>query len=122
MTITELHDWLASNGWHIAPNSLASEWNAARWHAWRSLKVPANDCACNDKPPCLVLYPHTRAVSSSAMVGDSAELDVTGEASGMWLKLRAYSLSPAEARDRMPQIERMLVAAWNAACAAGEAT
>ena len=37
-------------------------------------------------------------------------------------RARGFYPQDVEARDRMPQIERMLVAAWNAACAAGEAT
>jgi hypothetical protein len=45
---------------------------------------------------------------------ESAQVDVTGEAGGVWFKLEAYSLKQDELRERLPDIEASLIAAWNA--------
>jgi hypothetical protein len=44
---------------------------------------------------------------------DSVELRITAEAGGVWWDLKAYSLKPEELKERLPEIERMLVSAWN---------
>jgi hypothetical protein len=44
----------------------------------------------------------------------SVEVEVCGEFSGLWFKLRAYSMTPAEFMERADEIEASLIAAWNA--------
>lgn len=49
----------------------------------------------------------------------TVEISITGEASpGLWIKLAAYSLPWGEVPGRLAEIQRGLLAAWDAFCAA----
>ena len=92
--------------------------NGCNWYAYRRSTLPARECECNEgKPAQIVVRPHLFLRASAPTPSgawESVEVDVTGEASGLWWKLQAYSLKPEELRDRLPDIEAALIAAWNA--------
>lgn len=104
---------LEAEGWRTAPNGLNSRMNDAAWYAWRPTKHEARECECNQgKGAQITLYPNSMLIHGSRH--ESVEIDLTGELSGVWYKLRAYSLTPADALRRMDEIEARLVRAWNA--------
>ena len=110
-----LREWLISQGFTCWVDSL-TRGNGCNWYAYRRTAIPACECECNDgKPMQLVVRPF-KYRHPSTMHGDwqSAEVDVTGEAGGMWFKLSAYSLKHEELQARLGDIESSLIAAWNA--------
>lgn len=113
--LDEFRASLEESGWRIAPNNLAGEHNLCNWYAWdvnRSGITP--DCACNDKPPSLVVYPYDGWLNDHRL--DSMEIVITGETeTGEWLKLQAYSIKPGEFSAKYPIARARLVAAWSAA-------
>ncbi len=83
------------------------------WYAWISLEG-ATDCACNEKPPVLVINPYCLETSERKFY--SVEFDVTGEVrGGQWVKLQAYSVPMDECVQAIPRVRAILLAAWNAA-------
>lgn len=111
----ELREWLTAQGFRVAHDSLGRD-NECNWYAYRRSALPARECECNDgKPMQLLVKPH-RFAHHSAPGGawESVEVDVTGEAGGVWFKLQAYSLKHEELRERLVDIESRLIAAWNA--------
>ena len=111
----ELRGWLIAQGFQVAHDSLSRD-NECNWYAYKRSQIPARECECNEgKPMQLVVRPHKfshpRAPSGA---WESAEVDVTGEAGGMWFKLQAYSLKHDELRARLGEVESNLIAAWNA--------
>lgn len=112
-----LRDALAADGFSFSRNHLASDWNLCRWQAYRRSAIDARECECNDgKRMQIVVTPHSTEDHNGreSRPFQSVTVDVTGEAGGVWYKLEAYSLGPEEAVKRLPEMERNLIAAWNA--------
>ena len=112
-----LRDALEAAGFKTSPDNLASQWNLCRWHAYRRTSIDARECECNDgKRMQIVVSPHSmdNFHERGGPPHQSVTVDVTGEAGGLWYKLQAYSLSPDEVIDRLPEVERNLIAAWEA--------
>ena len=111
----ELRAWLEAQGFSSAVNNLGRD-NECNWYAYRRSAINARECECNDGKPMQVLVTPHRVSHPSAPNGawQSAEVDVTGEAGGVWFKLKAYSLPHDELVTRLPDIEARLIAAWNA--------
>jgi hypothetical protein len=108
----ELRAWLLEQGFKLSIDSLGRD-NGCNWYAYRRSAIPARACECNDgKPMQLVVRPF--AYTSETQNWESAEVDVTGEANGVWFKLSAYSLKHEELRARLTEVESSLIAAWNA--------
>lgn len=110
----ELREWLIGQGFKCAIDSLGRD-KECNWYAYRRSELQARECECNDgKPMQLVVRPY-KFSHPSAPDGawESAEVDVTGEAGGLWYQLKAYSLKHDELRTRFGDIERSLIAAWN---------
>ena len=113
ITISQLRIWLELRGFSFAKNSFADKTNVAAWYAWRRTSIkPVRECECNGAKIQIVLRPYSHNRDSKTW--ESVEVDVTGEASDIWFKLTAYSLSPDELVDRLDEIEASLVRAWNA--------
>ena len=112
----ELREWLISQGFRVAPDSLSREGKECNWYAYRRSAIPARECECNDgKPMQLVVRPwriENRGAPGGAV--EMAEVDVTGEAGSHWYKLQCYSLTHNELMGRLHEIEAALIAAWNA--------
>ena len=115
--LDSLREWLLEQGFRASQDMIRRD-NDCNWYAYRRSKLPARECECNDgKPMQIVVRPylflHASAPTPSG-AWESCEVDVTGEAGGGWWKLQAYSLKPDELRERLPEIEAALIAAWNA--------
>lgn len=107
-----IREWALSQGFRVTFDSLAPG-NGCNWYAYRRSDLPARECDCNDGERMqLVIKPHE--FSRGDQVWRSAEIDVTGEVESVWFKLTAYSLPEEKLRERLPEIERRLIAAWNA--------
>ena len=110
--LPDLRDWLTAHGFRVTTNSLCLPGNASDWYAYRRSAIPARSCECNDRQTMqLVVRPY---INIDIPEWSSVEVDVTGEAGGVWYKLQAYSLNPDELREKLPAIEDALMAAWNA--------
>ena len=107
--LDNLRKWLAKNGFTICENTGRSDYNEAEWHAYRSLPS-ARECETNGPKIALWVKPYV----SSAINYEHCEVDITGEAAGLWFNLRVYRAKPDEVMSRLPEIETKLVAAWNA--------
>jgi hypothetical protein len=114
--LEKLREWLESQGFKIANNSVASEVNQCRWYAWRRSSLPARRCECNDdkEGAQIVVTPHSMTFQAGEQLYESVEVEICGQAGGAWYKLKAYSLSMNELPQQLPQIEAALVRAWNA--------
>lgn len=110
----ELREWLESQGFRIAKSSLGSRENECNWYAYRRSELAARACECNyDKQGMqIVVTPH--AFSFDGRRHSSVEIEVCGEAGGVWWKLMAYSLSPDRVMEGLAFVEPALIAAWNA--------
>jgi hypothetical protein len=104
--------WLTEQGFTVGINSLPVPINECNWYAWRKIKYPARPCHCNEKPPSFCITPFLWTINQQPYV--SAEACLTGEQSGIWYQLKAYSISEEELKTRLDEIEDKLIAAWNA--------
>ncbi len=112
--------WLESQGFRAAFDGLSAEGDYCNWYAYRASQIPARECECNEgKRMQIVVTPFDYRLHPAAK--PSAEVSVTGEASGVWFKLKAYSLSQEELPPRLPEVEAALIAAWNAITAPARA-
>jgi hypothetical protein len=109
-----LYNWLEENGFKFSKNQFVKSEENCNWYAWRRSELSARVCECNsDKDGVqIVVRPF------SAQIGDrlhrNVEIDVKGEYKGIWFSISAYSLKPEEVFDRLYDIEKSLVSAWNA--------
>jgi hypothetical protein len=112
----EFREWLIEQGFRAAANGFASLNNECNWYAHRPSSLAARDCECNtDTRLQLVVYPHqTSDLLAPGGAWESAEIEVTGEAAGVWYQLKAYGLRLSDVRARLDDIEISLIAAWNA--------
>jgi hypothetical protein len=111
----DLREWLITQGFKVTHDYLSRD-NECNWYAYRRNALPARECETNDgKPMQIVVRPFKyRHPSTMHQEWQSAEVDVTGEAGGVWYKLSAYSLKHDELSTRLAEIESSLIAAWNA--------
>ena len=110
----DLRSWLEENGFRIAEDGLRNQDNEATWYAYRRSGLPARECECNEgKSMQLVVKPHHYTLRDGRTL-ESSEVNVTGEAGGVWFKLSAYSLPTDTLRERLSEVEANLIAAWNA--------
>lgn len=113
MNLFEMKSHLESIGFRSEKNSCRSRIeNKARWYAWRKSAVPARECECNKgKPMQIIVFPYSYLLDGDRR--ESVEVSLRGEF-GAWWDLKAYGLSPQECVDKLDDIERSLVSAWNA--------
>lgn len=114
MNLEQLATWLKSQGFTVAPNSIASEWSMCKWYAWRRSSLPARRCECNDDKQGIQIVVNPHRMNIRVVTRDSVTLEIRGEAASVWWKLEAYDLKCEEVRDRLSNLEGRLVAAWNA--------
>lgn len=101
---------LKSNGWHFGHPMTET---GVSWYAWKRL-AGAVDCACNDKPPSLILTPYEMHLSASVV--SSVEFEVTGELpNSRWAKFQVYSIRVPEVLQAIPECADILTTAWNTA-------
>ena len=108
-----LREWLVSQGFQLTLNPLRHDDDGCNWYAYRWSQIEARECECNDgKPMQVIVAPHRYEGDGHAF--ENVEVEVIGEAGGVWFKLAAYSLKPDEVQAKLPDVERGLIAAWNA--------
>lgn len=107
--LDSLREWLVQQGFRVAPNGLRGYHNECDWYAYRRSEGQARECEANGGKSMQLVVTPTRFGA-----WEGVEIDVTGEAGGVWFKLMAYSLKPDEVQARVPDVERSLIAAWNA--------
>lgn len=111
VNVGQLRDWLEQQGFGFGNNQFRGQMNDCDWYAWRRSKLSARDCDRNGPKMQIVVTPHS--CNRDGKQWESVEADVTGECDGIWYKLQAYSLTPAELVTRLDEIETALVTAWN---------
>jgi len=111
----DLREWLTSQGFRTWQDGLAHSGNACNWYATRKTHLQARECEGNKGKLVQILVKPFSFAFRSGDTASSVEVDVTGEANGIWYKLQAYSLSHDDLRGRLDEIESSLIAAWNAA-------
>lgn len=111
----ELRKWLEEHGFLPSIDGLRSEHNRCTWYAYRRSKIEARRCECNDDKPGiqLIVKPYLSRLPDGRELR-MCEIDLAGEAGGQWYTLKAYSLDIDAVPEKLEQIERALVAAWNA--------
>lgn len=114
MDLAEFHEWLSGEGFRTALNGMRSQWNECEWYAYRRSSLEARRCESNDDKPGvqIIIYPYQSVINVERHT--SVEVEICGEAAGVWWKLRVYALQFGELIGRLPEIEAALVAAWNA--------
>lgn len=111
----KLKTWLESQGFKFQENQFRYEYNECNWLAYRRSKLEARECESNDgKAMQIVVKP-----SSFIMNGihsKSVEIELCGEANGIWWRIYAYAINPDELPNKLEIIERSLISSWNALC------
>lgn len=117
MSLDNLKKWLESEGFKTANNPMRDIHNRCHWYAYRRSRLEARECETNEGKGCqIVIYPHSAQFGGRCH--ESVEIEVCGEAGSIWWKLQAYSIRPDELRDKLPEVEASLIAAWNSLKAA----
>lgn len=119
-SILQLHDWLEGQGFNFGKQDAHKHLNQCSWYAWRRIKINTRECECNGPKVQLVITPYSFVTSDYK--SESVEVDLTGEAGGVWWKLTAYSMKPSEIIERLDEIETSLANAWNSLRPNGETT
>lgn len=107
----DTRQWLLSSGFvrHTDPRPYSN----CNWYAYKRTELDAPECECNEgKGTQIVVNPYETYITGT--MHQSVEIDVTGEAGGVWYQLKAYSLNASRLPESLPTIERSLVAAWSA--------
>lgn len=112
ITEEELRQQLEQEGFGIFPNHTSTSANEAKWIACRVIKKPDTpNCACNEKPPQIVVRPYFWLAKQTEVAFDlSAEA-----ADGRWFELSMYSVHAEECVQMIEVAEAALIAAWIAA-------
>lgn len=111
VNVEQLRDWLEHQGFRFGKNLFCGQMNDCDWYAWRRSKLAERDCDCNGTKVQIVLTPYSYERCGKRW--ESVEADITGESSGVWYKLKAYSMTPAEMKARLDEVEAALTRAWN---------
>lgn len=110
----DLREWLISQGFRIDLNSLKSEVNLCNWYAYRHSDIPARACECNSDKPGMQIVVKPFYWKMEGVVHASTEIELTGEYAETWYNLRAYGVGQDEIKEKLPGIEKSLIAAWSA--------
>lgn len=100
--MNELKNWLLSNGFIIHP--FIDSWIGAKKLDPNIRKCEDND----DKELLLVVHPYEREGYQKHAV------EISGCTNGKWFKLECYGLRNADVMNDLTDIERRLIAAWEA--------
>jgi hypothetical protein len=117
IALGNLCDWLQAHDFRVTTNHHAAQENDCKWYAYRRLGGDVRDCACNDKPPSLIVQPHLFRMRDRQY--SSVEVTITGQVAHPWFQIKTYSIGLDELPDALPGIEAALARAWNALAPAG---
>ena len=110
----ELREWLIGNGFVCAENSLRHQENVCNWYAYRRSEMSARSCECNYDKQGMQIVVRPSEFTLNGHTHRSVEIELCGEANGVWWKINEYSLKPEEVPGKFADVERGLIAAWNA--------
>ena len=109
---TAFREELIAVGFKVYEDRFTKEGNMCNWYAVRRTVLDAQECECNEgKSIQLVVTPYHYSFREDCV---GVDVDIIGEAGGVWYKLQAYSLKQEELLEKLPTIEESLVSAWNA--------
>ena len=111
---TELREWLEAHAFRCAEDPCHYRENECNWYAYRRSELPARACECNSDKPEMQIVVKPSAMQIGEHRHRSAEVELCGEAGGVWWKLSAYSMRPEEVPTKLCDVEVALIAAWNA--------
>jgi hypothetical protein len=106
--MNKLKEFLEEVGFRFHNSPLYID-NQCDWIAYKRT-VSKRECTSNEKPVQIVVA----YFSSTDAKYEGVEIDLTAEFNGIWWQLKAYSLSPSEAIEKLSEIESSLVKAWEA--------
>lgn len=110
----ELRKWLMEQGFRCEESPLRYQDNGCNWYAYRRSELSARRCECNDDKPGMQIVVTPSEVELNGKPYRSCEIELCGEVGGVWWKMTACSLKPEEVPGKMSEVERALIAAWNA--------
>lgn len=109
MDTKELCAALTQAGWSFGASSVNS---GVSWYAYRRL-IGAKDCACNDKPPTLVIQPYEFRIDD--MTHCSVQIEIRGQLSnGHLVEFTVYGVKYDEVLPKMDEFKNILKTAWDA--------
>lgn len=108
----DFRKWLEHQGFSFRKDQFRKNLDDYDWCAWRPSALSARDCECNGSKMQIIVTPHRYNINGDLY--ESVDVDVTGEYSGIWYKLQAYSMTQSELMLRLDDIEAALIRAWNA--------
>lgn len=110
MTSKDLYAQLESAGWMFG--SEIDKGTGVTWYAYRRL-IDGADCACNDKPPSLLIKPYSLDFPGSNL--RSVNFEIRGQlASGRWVEFAVYGVRYEDVLLQAPSCTEVLLKAWNA--------
>lgn len=111
--LDELRADLEAAGWRIYRTGTDSV-NVCNWYAVEpTLKAARPDCACNDKPPVVIVQPYLY----EPMNHRACDVELRGQLPNTkdWVSFRVYGIDPASVLSTYPTYYRILASAWEAA-------
>ena len=113
MNSNTLKQTLIDAGYRIGPTIKRD--TGVTWYAYKRL-AGATDCACNDKPPSLVLQPYDMRIGNPDRTIQNIEFEIAGEtASGGWVNFTQYGGNTWEnVLEQAQKAENVLRRAWEA--------
>ena len=109
----QLREWLLNRGFRAEEDRFRTQGNECNWYAYKRTDFDARECETNDgKRMSIFVKPF--AYTHNGVTQESASVEIVGEASDIWFDQRAYSIPLQTLMERMADIERMLINAWNA--------
>lgn len=111
----DLLDFLTQRGFVKCRNTWGGPENQCDWYA---VKRYAAEHLCETNSNKLgiqmVVWPYELHFPQLKNPSRSVEIEITGEANGIWYKLCAYSIPWEDAVERFDEITESLVVAWDA--------
>lgn len=109
---SDFREWLESNDFRIY-SSIDDSWNECNWYACRWFAQESRRCEYNDDKPGLqlVIRPYH---SADIFKSRTASFEITGKTKGIWYKLIAYSINIDAVPEKLDEVSKSLVRAWEA--------
>lgn len=113
MDVQELAESLQRTGFTKARDTLPPRGSLLDWFAYKKSKLPARECELYIGQAAQIrVTPYLITAGTNHI--KMCEVSIKGKVADVWFELKASSLSYEKTIERMPEVERMLVAAWNA--------
>ena len=108
--MNKLKEHLKEQGYSFYKKSIRDD--LIDWYAVKRADT-SRECTCNERAPQIIVTPSVYTFSAYSQ-HRSVSIDLTAEYNDIWWKLSAYSLSEEDAIERLSEIEKKLVKAWEA--------